>query len=156
MSRRAQLVKVRGEMDQLLAQCVEKISADPKALGELSALGKSMKDVPDVVMANFTLRTACVLLDSLIELLEEDANGTTSGSVVSDEASGSSGESTSAKGKEPASPVSRAVESQEGVEALPPGVSAAIPPLGTLQQDKPNRKQRRAAARKGSAAVAQH
>ena len=139
MSNRQHLAKTRRELDELTSQCAKKISEDPKALGELSGLGKSMKDVPDVVLAQFTLRTASIILDTLLELLGDE-----SGSDVRDEAAAAETE----KGKEPAAAVSGAGESQEGGQEVSPGVSAAIPLAGG--EVKTNRNQRRRAARKGA------
>ena len=138
---RQHLVTTRRELDELKERCSAKIAEDPKALGELSALGKSMKDVPDVVLAQFTLRTASIILDTLLELTADDE----SGSNVRDETDKAETE----KGKESASAVSGSPQSQAGSQEVPPGVAAAIP-LGGGEQTLPNRNARRRAARKGT------
>lgn len=132
------LRRLLAQLEDAVKQVTETIINDPKALGELAAKGKSVKDIPDVIPAAITVRGMALILETLL-LLSDRAldryalpSGVAAGAAVSAAEVAAAPEKKSSAG---------AVESSAGASGSP------------VAQAGPNRKQRRKQNKAAAAAA---
>lgn len=126
------LKKALVTVETLTQEIAKKIANDPKALGELASAGKSLADIPDVVPAPFTIRIASLVLRAIVDLHD--------GGVAC----------------VPADQTSAAAAAAVETKSVDAGAvqSGNASSWADVAKSGPNRKQRRAAQKKGDSPVA--